>query len=169
MKGNRVVVFVAVALLLLLGTAVLATPALATPPKALNFSTTVVYDLSEGPPSVSGTWIVSGDLFSTSGSAWIDHFNAGINDAGLRLRNSHTTEVYSDAYGTITVEAHITNISGLSPFSGDGHWVIKSGTGRYSNLRGQGRVSVVGTVDWPSLILTVENVYTGVGHFDPSK
>lgn len=153
-----------VVVLMLLAFVAMAAPVRADPPQALNFATTVIYDIRQGPPSVAGSWSASG-LVNSGGDAWIDHFNAGWNDAGLWLRSSHTTEVYSDQYGTITVRAQLTNISGFSPFHGDGHWTIKGGTGAYSGLKGQGTVSVRGELlAFP--YLTVEATYSGVGHYD---
>jgi hypothetical protein len=150
------------ALLLLLFS--MALPARATPPQELNFAVETTYDVRQGPPSVSGVWTATG-LINSSGDAWIDHINAGWNDAGFWLRNVHTTEVYTDDQGSITLEAHITNISGLNPFSGDGRWVIKSGTGAYANLHGVGTVSVYGEMtSFPNLIVTA--TYSGTGHFE---
>ena len=155
---------VAVLCTLLLLLCSFALPAGATPPQELNFTTNVTYNVMQGPPSVSGTWTATG-LINSSGDAWIDHFNAGWNDAGFWLRNSHTTEVYTDDQGTITLEAHITNISGSNPLSGDGRWVIKSGTGAYADLHGVGTVSIYGEMTtFPNLIVTA--TYSGVGHFD---
>ena len=165
MEGRRSTLMRVVLLLALVAAlGVVAMPAGATPPQALHFATTTTYDIIQGPPSISGTWTASG-LFESSGDAWIDHFNAGWNDAGLWLRNSHTTEVYTDSQGSIMVEAHITNVTGFNPISGDGRWVIKSGTGAYANLHGEGSVSIYGEITgFP--YLTVEAVYSGVGHFD---
>lgn len=150
-------------LLLVLSFVAMAVPVRAAPPQTLNFMTTVVYDITQGPPSVAGAWSASG-LINSGGDAWIDHFNAGWNDAGLWLRSSHTTEVFTDPYGTITVESQLTNISGFSPFQGDGHWAIKQGTGAYAGLKGQGTVSVRGELhSFP--YLTVEAHYSGSGHY----
>lgn len=164
-EGRKTTLMRVVLLLALVGAlGVVAMPAWATSPQELNFTTTTTYDVTQGPPSIDGAWTATG-LIDSSGDAWIDHFNAGWNDAGFWLRNSHTTEVYTDNRGSITVEAHITNVSGLDPFSGDGRWVIKGGTGAYANLHGEGTVSVYGQITaFP--FLTVEANYSGLGHFD---
>ena len=54
------------------------------------------------------------------------------------------------------------------PTEGSGHWVIKSGTGAYQNLKGDGSVTFVGRItpdSCPNLI--VSESYEGVAHFEP--
>jgi len=163
MKHTRFAAIAGLALVLLFSMGLLASPAKATPPEDLNFVTTTVYDVRQGPPSISGNWTAYG-FINSSGDAMVDAFHAGWNDAGLWLKTAHTIEVFNDSQGSITLEAQITNISGRNPISGTGHWVIKDGTGVYANLHGQGTVSIYGELTFP--YLTIESEYAGIGHND---
>jgi hypothetical protein len=163
MKHTRFAVIAGLALVLVFSMGLPASPAKATPPEDLNIVTTVVFDVRQGPPSVSGIWTANG-FINSSGDAAVDAFHAGWNDSGLWLKTAHTTEVFTDNQGSITVEAQITNISGRNPISGTGHWVIKDGTGAYTDLHGQGTVSIYGELSFP--YLTVVSEYTGIGQND---
>lgn len=163
MKRQKFALLLVLALVFVFAMGIQTSPAQATPPEDLNFVTTVVFDVRTK-PSVSGDWTATG-LIDSSGNLVVDYFNAGWNDAGLWLRSSHTTEVFTDSHGSFTIEAQITNISGRSPISGSGHWVIKNGTGAYENLRGGGSVNIYGElITFP--YLTIWSEYVGIGHFD---
>ena len=176
-------VFVVVLFLVLI--MVMVAPAGATPPEEIIF----VVKAHFTPATFSfpsGTWESEG-VIDTDGEPMGNpvHFGAGW-PHGVGFLTAHSVEILGDGEGTITVSSQITGFEWsydvpceLEPnpeticdehYEGTGRWVILSGTGKYANVHGQGKVHVVGEADgdWPAgWTMDTMATYEGMAHFDP--
>lgn len=150
-----------------------ALPASAAQPETVHTDVQMVFDISTGTMHGEGTWSSQG-LITSSGNAEEDHFVAGW-PPGYVFKTAHLTETWADASGTITLQTQL-NVGEWTivdfPFDigyvGLGHWVIKSGTGAYENLWGEGEVTFAGSItpeSFPNLVVT--ETYEGVAHVAP--
>ena len=150
-----------------------ALPVSATPPDDIRTEAELVFDVSSGTVHGEGAWSSEG-LITSSGQAEEGHFVAGWPPAHV-FKTAHLTETWRDANGEITIQTQLnvgewTIVSFPSDvhYEGSGHWVVKSGTGAYENLKGKGAVTFVGDItpdSYPNLI--VAESYEGVAHFEP--
>jgi hypothetical protein len=107
------------------------TPAPATPTPV---TITGTFDFSTF-PNVNGTFVTTGAL-TISGTTTMD---IGLNNNGIR---GHCVVILtpSDGSGTITIHQECT----FGPPIPQGRWEIVSGTGAYTNLRGNGPLTMPG-------------------------
>jgi hypothetical protein len=162
--SRRLTTFILLTLML---TAVLVTipaPVNAAPPEDISFHLDVIFQI--GNLTGTGSWESDG-VVTSSGNIEQSELHAGWTEEGLP-RTVHALDTLSDASGTITIRAEITQIEHepFKSFKGAGRWVIISGTGAYENLRGEGPATIEGTVNFP-IDLTLRADYDGVAHFAP--
>lgn len=158
-KAVRIVAIVALLLTLLASVM----PVAASPPQPVCFD--VVAGLGGSP----GTWSSSG-LVTSSGTATFDPFVAGW-DSKLGIPATvHDTYVLTDEQGSITFKAH--GKSALVTDDNDNlvpgynfNWVILSGTGDYSSLKGQGNGYA-----WPQFASGTFPIHQcGRAHYHPHR
>jgi hypothetical protein len=150
-----------------------ALPAGAAPPEELSVTAVVEFDVASGTMHGTGPWFAEG-FIDSSGIAQEDHFVAGW-PPGYIFKTAHTIETWEDEYGTITIQGQLNvdewTINAFpcdTSFEGSGNWVIKSGTGAYENIRGQGTVTVEGEITPDSCpYLVVQEFYVGRAHIEP--
>ena len=158
---------------LTLAVILVALPASAAPPESIHTDVQMVFDISAGTMYGEGSWSSQG-FITSSGNAAEDHFVAGW-PPGYVFKTAHLTETWTDANGTITIQTQlnveqwtIVDLPSDISYEGSGHWVVKSGTGAYENLKGEGEVIFVGSItpeSFPNLI--VAETYEGVAHLAP--
>lgn len=137
-------------------------PASASPPQPVCFD--VVAGLGGGP----GTWSATG-LVESSGTATFAPFLAGWDPALGMPATVHDRFVLAGEQGTITFQgqgksALVVDHDGNLVPGYEVTWVILSGTGAYSNLRGQGD-----GYGWPDFASGTFPVFQcGQAHYEPA-
>ena len=155
-------VHIAVILLLFVASLLLVIPANASPPEE------VCFDVVAGLGGLPGTWSASG-LVNSSGEATFNPFVAGWDAELGQPATVHDRFVVSDANGSITFQGQgystlVVNESGDTVPGYAVRWVIISGTGAYTTLRGQG--GGYAWIDWAhGQFLAFQ---CGQAHYDPA-
>jgi hypothetical protein len=171
---------VVMVMMLLILALVVAIPAGAAPPEDIDIvSKTRFFFWDFYNPQ--GTWESTGVVNS---SGWnggsLEHFGAGW-PQGIGFKTAHVVTIFADDHGTITIRLDTNGFEWEVPcnkeyeggiydecFEGSGNWRILSGTGAYSDLHGQGKVTLSGDVDWDAFIMDTEEVLHGMAQFDPN-
>jgi len=123
--------------LLALAAAIATAPALGAPPQDTTFSVVEQFEAQ------TGVFTSDGSVVCASGTTSNDAFASGFqSDRGL-IFHVRKTITCDDGSGTfiLLIQASLGFNGGFEATSGT--WVVLSGTGRYSTLRGQG--TVIGT------------------------
>jgi hypothetical protein len=109
-----------------------------------------------------GTWTASGLLTDGGSFHTVSLTVSAVGAPAFQI--THVTYVFEGQHGTFTLEAQITETLTADPsvLTDDGTWLIKSGTGAYATLHGQG--NVLGTVDEHQNVIT--RTYSGMAQFN---
>lgn len=135
----------AVAAALLVGMAVVASPAGADPGAPVEIAATLTG------PNFSGTWTATGAFADSGTFTRVDANVTGSVEHSPRVGTVQVVLVFTGVRGTFTVRDEIM----LSPDSADGVWQVVSGTGAYARMSGHGRSVFPFTTDTITFVGTV--------------